>query len=228
MSDSFANGSRIVVVEGLVGVGKTTFIKSARLYAVQSGAFDRVLVVGEPIKPRLLSAYLRDEASQRHYALLFQHNIAIKLKALYERAKKQAAETARCLVLIDRGMAGNQSFAKVQLDMGFFSDEDYELYREEIGDYDGTLAALRADKAFNVIYLRCQPETAFARMQKRGFDEEVKRYDAKYFRALFEAHEEFVLRELPTVVEWDDDEVIENGTLCERAVQTVLQAVVGK
>jgi thymidylate kinase len=136
-----------------------------------------------------------------------------------------AAENQRCLVLIDRGMGGNQAFAQVQKDMGFFTERDYELYREEIGVFDGSLDALLRDRTFKVVYLRCQPETAFARMRKRGNSEEVERYTKRYFKALFDAHEKFLHFREMDIVEWDDDALVDDGTLGKDVVDEVLRTV---
>lgn len=219
---SSSNGSRFVVVEGMVGVGKTTFIESVKKHATSSGLFDTVVAFNEPISPLILEAYLHD---RKKYALVFQHNVATKVLAQYEEAKRIVESQPRCLVILDRGINGNMSFAKIQHSLGFFSDLDYAIYKEEIGLFDGSLETLLQDPFIETLYLRCEPETAFRRMKKRGNASEVSSYTLDYFEALFKAHEEFIGNNTVGrvhIVDWEAEKDVESGLLQRKTVDEVL------
>ena len=101
------NGSRALVIEGGIGVGKTTLSKKIAERAIATGAFDRVIIKPEPISPFMLDAYLDNK---KHYAPIFQHNILFKLLNIYRETEQELKKNSRLLVIIDRGLLGNLSF----------------------------------------------------------------------------------------------------------------------
>jgi len=218
---SLSNGSRVVTIEGLIGCGKSVLVQSLRDSPAIFERFDDVVVFAEPIKPHTLHAYLDN---QKKYAFSFQTNVALKRLFIVTEAKRLAHERPRCLVLIDRGIGGDQAFALAQLRLGFFGEEEYSLYREEIGADDGTLEALAAEPGFLTVYARCAPLTSWERTKKRANRDETKTYDEKYMKTIFDAHEE-ILKQNAVVVDWDADKEIVNGKLTEADVRSFIEAI---
>jgi len=222
----FQKKSVVVVIEGLIGAGKTTAVESLIAEAENSGLFSEVIKLSEPIKKKVLDDYIKDmkTGNRKHRAWSFQMNTAVKRLHDYERAKRLALEKPRRLIIIDRGLYGNEAFARMQCKRGAFDANDLELYNEEIGVNDGTLAALQNDPIYKVFYLRCTPETAWRRTLARGDKEEVGGYDLQYMRDLFEAHEQLLMRNANiTLVDWESDQFVENGKINAKSLLNTIK-----
>jgi thymidylate kinase len=209
----FENGSAIVVLEGPIGVGKSTATSWLQTIALASNRFDEVVVIPEPIKKAVLDDYIRDMKSgnKKMRAWSFQMNTAVKRLHDYAQAKQLALSRKRRLVVIDRGLYGNEAFARMQCKRKLFDADDLYLYEVEIGVHDGSLKRLQNDARFQVFYLRCTPETAWRRTLARGDKEEVGGYDMAYMRDLFEAHEEILANKNVTIVDYELDDILEKG-----------------
>jgi deoxyadenosine/deoxycytidine kinase len=207
--------SVVVVLEGLIGAGKTTAVESLISLAKESGQFDEVIKIPEPIKKKVLDDYIKDmkTGNKKLRAWSFQMNTAVKRLHDYERAKSLALEKPRRLVIIDRGLYGNEAFARMQCKRGAFDGQDLLLYNEEIGVSDGSLATLQNDPIYKVLYLRCTPETAWRRTLARGDKEEVGGYDLQYMRDLYNAHEEVLANRKVTIIDWENDQVVNDGKI---------------
>lgn len=215
--------SRIVVVEGLIGAGKSSLIEIVRATLQETpGEYAQVIVYKEPIAPKMLSAYLAD---QKKYALVFQHNILFKQLNIYWAAKAIATAHPGTLILIDRGIDGNRAFAKMQYESNLFTETDYQLYLEETGATDGSVDELTSNELFKTIYLRCEPQTAFERMKKRGVEGEVKCYTLEYFESLHRMHEEFMKRPGVHTIDWDNEKCIDDPETRDAMVRQLLEVI---
>lgn len=213
------NGSRALVIEGGIGVGKTTLSKKIAERAIATGAFDRVIIKPEPISPFMLDAYLENK---KHYAPIFQHNILFKLLNIYRETEQELKKNRRLLVIIDRGLIGNLSFAEMQHKTKLFDDVDYKLYREEFNVDDGFEKKWAQHKQFVTIYLRCDPKVAFERMKKRGNPGEIKSYTPEYFKNLHEMHDKNLGGGNVPWIPWDNVQMDCNGDLENDAVDRIL------
>lgn len=214
------NGSQIRIIEGLISSGKSTLIRSLETSPAVREFFDDVVAFSEPIKQRTFEAYLSD---QRRYAYSFQTNTALKRIQMRKDAKRVALEKPRRLVLIDRGLDGDQAFALSQLRLGLMDQADFSLYQEEIGVDDGSLEQLQEEPGFRVVYLKCSPLTSWARTLKRGNVSETATYDENYMETLFEAHEEMMEKNpLVLVKDWDEPRAVINGVLSDAEVRAYL------
>lgn len=213
----FPNGSEVHVIEGLISSGKSTLIRSLQKSAVTKEFFDEVIVFDEPIKKRTLDAYLDD---QTRYSFSFQTNTAIKRGHIFKEALRIASAKPRILVLIDRGLDGDQAFALAQLRLEYMTPEDYSLYQEEIGVDDGSLEKMQSQPGFRVVYLRCEPRTSWKRTLKRGIVKETATYDENYMSTVHAAHEE-MLADKPhvTTLDWEQDRSVVGGILDESDVR---------
>src|ERR1700689_5053423 len=86
--------SVVAVIEGMVGVGKSTAIKSLIADAISLSDFDEVIELPEPIKKEVLDDYISDMKSgnKKMRAWSFQMNTAVKRLHDYRRAKQLAQE----------------------------------------------------------------------------------------------------------------------------------------
>ncbi|WP_028313073.1 deoxynucleoside kinase [Derxia gummosa] len=159
---------RRVVVEGPIGVGKTTL---ARRLADLIGA--DVLLETPETNP-FLERFYRDAG---RYAL------ATQLSFLFQRLKQLADMEADLLqrpVVSDFLLDKDPLFARLTLE-----DDEFQLYRQ-------VFDSLRAQAAPPdlVVYLQASPEALLARVNRRGIPMEAAITDG-YLRALSDAYGNF-------------------------------------
>ncbi|WP_085316928.1 deoxynucleoside kinase [Derxia lacustris] len=156
---------RRVVVEGPIGVGKTTL---ARRLAAHLNAD---LLLETPETNPFLERFYRDAS---RYALPTQ------LSFLFQRLRQLAAAEADLLqrpVVSDFLLDKDPLFARLTLD-----DDEFQLYQQ-------VYAGLRAQTVTPdlVVYLQASPETLLARINRRGLAMETAINDA-YLRALSDSY----------------------------------------
>jgi deoxyadenosine/deoxycytidine kinase len=224
--------SVVLVIEGTIGVGKSTAIKSLLAEVTNLSDFDEVVVVPEPIKKPVLDDYIADmkAGNKKLRAWSFQMNTAVKRLHDYERSKRLALEKRGRLVVIDRGLYGNEAFARMQCKRGHFDQTDLRLYETEIGVYDGTLDAIRDDPIFQTVYLHCTPNTSWKRTLTRGDAAEVDGYNEQYMEDLYEAHEAVLASAIAakrnvTVLDWENDAEVADGMINAELVKKILKAI---
>jgi deoxyadenosine/deoxycytidine kinase len=143
----------VIWVEGLIASGKTTF---ARKMAELLGF--RVLEEPVEINPYLEEFY----KDPKRYAFgmqiyLLHHRFAMKQIAAFEAARGVAKG-----VILDRSIAGDRVFERLHWNCGNISDLDHQCY-----EYCYQMMARTILPPTVLIYLNCQPETAFRRMNNR-------------------------------------------------------------
>ena len=195
---------KIVIVEGLVGSGKSTLCQSVRKHIdVLTSDYDRCVVLRERICSALLDMYIGD---MQRYAFPFQV-IMVRDRCEDMRTAMREAE-AGALVLLDRGLPGDMAFALLQHEQGIMSDKEFSVYLELLHAshphfvptlIDPQHAPSPAQDAkpgdgisIEILYLRCQPQIAFERMRKRNIKSEVDGYTEAYFENLNAAYERII------------------------------------
>lgn len=164
---------RIIVVEGVPGVGKTTFCNKY----VEKNRDSDVVVFPEVFDPEILKEYISD---MRRHAFKFQTNMQ---ESTLERIKNAVAEALiGKTVLIDRGLIGNQCFAEVQHQQGFISIEELASY----------LSKNLYSCSVETWYLVASVDTVLARIEKRNRDGESA-YTREYIETLINKHNELLL-----------------------------------
>lgn len=167
----------IIWTEGLMGAGKTKFVKKI---AELLGFF----ALEEPVDTNFyLGEFYKD---QPKYAfgmqmLLLHHRYAMKQAAAFL--------AARCIypgIILDRSIAGDKTFAGMHRDAGNINALDWRCY-----DFAYRMMARTIQPPTLMIYLRVQPETAFARMQERAREEEA-RVPLAYLQALYGHYENLI------------------------------------
>jgi deoxyadenosine/deoxycytidine kinase len=156
----------IIVVEGIQGVGKTTFCKN---YAA---SYENVIVLEEWVDEKLLADYIADmpnKATEFQFAVLQQ-----TIKRLNEACELSKQNKT---VLVDRGLIGNQCFAEVQHDQGYISEKDIIEYRNSIPFFE-----------VETWHLICNPYKALQRIKKRDRVGEDA-YSFEYLSRLKQKHD---------------------------------------
>lgn len=170
MKKSLLESARHIVVEGPVGVGKTSL---ARL---MGDHLDAELLLEQPEANPFLPRFYQN---QERYALQTQ------LFFLFQRLDKSRdlsqPELFPRTVVSDYLLEKDPLFARLTL-----NDDEYQLYRQ-IYDRLSVQASAPPDL---VIYLQARPETLVARVRKRGVDMERKISD-DYLILLGESYTRF-------------------------------------
>ncbi len=186
----------IICIEGTIGVGKSTLIKALKQYCEKKGF--ETIVLDEPICPELLQLYVSDI---KRYALSFQLIILRDRVELFKQALRQ--DSPKKIILLDRGLIGDQAFALMQYENGFFTEEEYNVYKKM------NTSSFVINESYRVVYLRCEPKVAFERMKKRGQEQ----YTLEYLTKLHEVHDE--LLEGYTTFDWNSDRESISDELCK-------------
>ena len=200
----------IIIFEGCIGAGKTTLVDSLKKNASELFPGQEVVVMREDIQGNLLDLYLGDIPK---YAFPFQVIVARDRVESFKKAQKLA--DAGKVVIMDRGLAGDYAFAKMQHSGGLMSDAEFEVYKTMVmtgnqamfprapdGEREEAAPGSSGSASHKVIifYLETDPSVAFKRMKKRGNKGEVETYTLQYFKELTQAHSD-VLKEMACMKE---------------------------
>ena len=164
----------IVVVEGNIGAGKSTFSKI--LAEKLEGVF-----ISEPDEKNnpYLSDYYKDPAR-------WAFDVQIFLLSSRYRAHKYAQSLIRHrgggFVVMDRSYYGDVCFANVQKTFGYFSERDYKTYMAHHADMKCGLEPPIAS-----IFLDVTPENCKKRISKRMSEKEGRRCEASIDLGYLEA-----------------------------------------
>ena len=193
----------IIWVEGLIGAGKSTLVKSLHEHL-------KLRPLYEPVEEnKYLSLFYEDpgrwafsmqvELLQRRITM---HNLAID-EALYGQEYKGA--------VLDRGLPGDRVFCKLLWKSGLIHDFEWETYQ----CLYGTAVSRNLVTPSLLLYLDVTPEKAFERINKRGRSAESS-ITLDYLKSLRDGYED-LMEELETGehawsgrvkvvrVPWDED-----------------------
>lgn len=171
-----------IMIEGCIGVGKSTFSKVLNRLLCDNGTDSQLLP--ETIEPSLLSLYL---GNMKVYAFSFQVIVATQRCALLKEARHCA--TKGSTVVIDRGIMGDMAFAAMQAANELISKKEYAVYRDLISH---ARKACHKPRHACIVYLQCKPSVAFERMKNRNRKGEADSYTLDYFKRLHDAHETMI------------------------------------
>ena len=143
-----------VIIEGCIGLGKTTLAKALAPYL-------DARIMYEPTE--IENPYLDD-----YYANPCEYAFKMQIHLLWRRYR--AHQLAQCLVMqgersvvSDRSYFGDRAFARVQRDLGYFDDRDYETYCKLHQDMARTLVFPSC-----VVLLCGSKELSLSRVKRRG------------------------------------------------------------
>ena len=187
----------MIFVEGNIGTGKSTFLtKLSKEFKVILEPVDEWTSMKNANGKNLLEEFYMDPMRN---AYLFQ-SIAFRSRM------KNIVNQETCL--IERSIYTDRNvFAKTCREDGLFGDIEWSDYN---GWFDW-LTNVFDIKPHGFIYLRCEPEISYERIQKRKRSgEETISY--KYLKQLHKKHDDWLLYEDPSkVLILDVDEDFENN-----------------
>ncbi len=183
-----------VIVDGIVGVGKTTLV---RILQSELGLTPFYEISGERVEDLLRNFY----SDGKRWSFTLQ--VYFLNKRFYQM--KTAERDGR--YVMDRSIYGDFLFAKAQHELGMMSDLEWEVYREM---YDNLVEHVVPPRL--MVYLRCSVDIAVKRLKKRGRDYE-QNVDLSYWEMIRELYEEMFRKydeSMLLVVDADRIDFVEN------------------
>lgn len=175
---SLKDGS-LIIVEGLIGVGKTTL--GSILHDLLSEGDRKVRFFPEYVNGPLLNQYIGD---MKKYAYGFQLVMMSRRLETYKDALSFCARTGG-VAIVDRSILGDTAFARMQHECGNISSSEWTIYNEILRLEEDHLPP---SQAVRYLFLQCPPEEALRRIHIRGFKEEVSGYTLGYLQDLERAY----------------------------------------
>ena len=154
----------IIALEGIIGVGKSHFIKTIRKN------FSNVKIFTEGIDKKKYKRLVKDYYTDPH-----THAYPFQLTMLWRKAKDglkaqryDDATEGNGIALIERTISSNNRvFCKMAYDKGYFDKDYFELYNDAYEDLKFMLK-----QPDMILYLHCPVEFAFQNIADRKRDGE--------------------------------------------------------
>jgi deoxyguanosine kinase len=160
---------RYIVVEGPIGVGKTSLAK------MLSAHFKARCILESPGENPFLHKFYRD---RKKYA--FQTQVFFLLNRYQQQREIRQIDLFNQVTITDYLFAKNRIFAYLNLD-----ENELALYQRIYSLLNG-----RIPTPDLVVFLQAKPETLFARIRARDIEYEAE-IDIEYLRALSQAYNTF-------------------------------------
>ncbi len=160
-----------VIVDGIVGVGKTTLVEIME----KEFGFTPFFEMEDEKVDHLLENFYSDGKRWSFTLQTYFLN-----KRFYQM--KKAEKVGR--FIMDRSIYGDFIFAKAQYLMGMMSELEWRIYQDIYNNLVEHVVPPRL-----MIYLRCSIETAVKRLKKRGRQYEQK-VDVNYWKLIRKLYEE--------------------------------------
>ena len=207
----------IVAIEGNIGVGKSTFTN------ILKETFKNSTIVSEPVDiwlniknkegENILGLFYKDT---NRWAYTFQNLAYITRMMKIE----DAIRSSDGIVFLDRSLGTDRNvFEKMLHDDNILDQIEHEMYNLWY-DFYTKYVSLKYNEIY--IYLKCDPQTAYERIKKRGREEE-KNISFEYLQKLHKYHEEW-LTNLDNVVIVDCDKDFETDKVYQTEIMNRLKS----
>ncbi len=178
----------IISVEGNIGAGKTSLMNLLKT------KFHNVEFIFEPVDEwnsiqdnkgnNLLQLFYNDKS---RWSYTFQNIAYITRMTLIINIVKKSNKKN---IFLDRSLSADlNTFSKMLHDDGFINDIEWNAYNKWNKFYETYFGNTIKHK---IIYLRCEPDIAYQRMQMRNRDSE-KDIPYEYLKSLHKYHDEWLL-----------------------------------
>ena len=205
----------IYIIEGIIGVGKTTLGNSLEHYLNNVGL--KCKFFKEYLNEDLLNQFIGDMKS---YAYFFQMVMLIKRIEIY----KQAEEFSKLggVSFIDRSLIGDMTFAKMHYINKNISENEWKIYNNFIKE-----AKLLVPSA--CIYLQCNTETSIRRVKNRGLTSEIIGYDIDYITKLKDMYDSVIINTTNVKIislNWDKSIILNDNMISEYDIIEIVNLLV--
>lgn len=180
------------IVEGNIGAGKSTFLKLMQQYLPQ------VNTVLEPVASwdspehgsSLLQNFIQDSYRWSYTMETFTMMCRVREHVYHQKRNEP-------LLLAERSVySGHYVFSLNGYCQGFMTPQEWQMYLHYFNYLIPTMC--RAPRGF--VYLRTDPDVAYARIQKRARSSEAM-ITAEYLCQIHACHEDFLIKKLGVLSE---------------------------
>jgi len=194
----------IISIEGNIGVGKSTFTN------ILQNIFRESKIVEEPVDmwlntitksgENILGLFYKDIP---RWGYTFQ-NLAYVTRMM---KIQDAIKTNKSIIFLDRSLGTDKNvFEKMLYDDKLITDIEHNMYNLWCDFYKNYVNNM---SSWKYIYLRCNPNTSYERIKKRGREEE-KNITLEYLEKLHKYHEEWLMNTKDVLI-IDCDKDFENN-----------------
>ena len=164
----------LIILEGLPSSSKTLFGKSF------SEAHENAVFLEEWVDEKVLKEYLENmKEKATEFQFYIQEETVNRVKKAIELVKLGK------VVILDRGLIGNECFVSVQHDAGLISDENMERY---LKSFSYELIPGFNDIKSTTLYMKAAPTFCLERIRSRNRSGEDT-YTLQYLQKLSQAHD---------------------------------------
>lgn len=197
----------LIILEGPQSCGKTTLGKS------YVAAHPEAIFLEEWVDEMVLKEYLENmKEKATNFQFYIQEETINRVKKAIELVKSGKT------VLLDRGLIGNQCFAKVQHDTGVISDQDFERY---LKSFSYELIPGFPEIYSKTIYMKADAEFCLQRIRFRAREGESS-YDLNYLNRIIQAHND-LLKNCAIMYIHTNDDLTREGLLSFSTLVKYLQ-----
>ena len=169
--------NNVFVLEGLIGVGKSTLLQQI------AARFPCISIINEPLAEwrSLLEKFYADPPS---YSYLLQVKILTSFRRTARDIRRQLRQTSGQIFIVERSpVSATLCFTELSRRHNFLSKEQHEELNLFYSDY------FTWWENCNFIYLRTLPERALQHIQQRGRAEELVGIQLDYLQELHQIHD---------------------------------------
>jgi deoxyadenosine/deoxycytidine kinase len=170
----------IIIIEGLIGSGKSTFGKKLCNYLNKNEI--KALYYPEYVNYNLLKLYLED---REKYAVMFQYLVLMRRQDIYKQAY-QKARNENYVCIIDRSIYGDYAFAK--LNGKFFNEKEWQTYQSLL-DGETEEGCEKLVEPDHILFLDVNIDECIKRIKIRDRINENEYYDCSYLYELKEQYD---------------------------------------
>lgn len=207
--------SGYIIIEGNIGVGKSTFAKLLSQAFEAQGLQAEYLPEPDETTNPFLSAYYADPKATAYKMQM--HLLHQRFKAT--RYAQAAALAGKGWYILDRSYFGDIAFAKVQVEDGYFTSEEYQSYLDAHRNMREFLETPTC-----AIFLKAAPEICASRIVKRSRDCEsgIPLGYLKHLQSEIDALEAVLQARCPVLeLDWTTNQTYED--LAAKAAEVVKQ-----
>ncbi len=186
------DNQKIIFIEGNIGSGKTTLLNRIPEF------LDNCQVILEPIDNwTKLTDSDGKNILEHFYTDMEKNAYAFQSLAFLTRTQSlQKIDKTKKYIFVERSIHSDRNiFAKNCYMSGVMSEIHYNLYNEWFKWMENMLNL----KNTHHVYLRCNPEISYERVQKRSRGEE-NTVELSYLKDIYNRHEEWLMKDDNTIV----------------------------
>lgn len=199
-----SNNKKIIAIEGNIGVGKSTFTN------IMKNKYINSLIVSEPVDMWL---NIKTEQNENILGLFYKDiprwGYTFQNLAYVSRMMKiqDGINSEKDIIFLDRSLGTDKNvFEKMLHDDGLVTNIEHQMYNLWSTFYE---KYVNTNNNWKYIYLKCDPQIAYNRIQKRGRVEE-KDITLEYLTKLHKYHEDWLNKKSDDILIIDCNKDFEN------------------